>query len=77
MSQCHQCLAELRPDGDDAHVCIQCGGMNPRLFPAYCCPWCGTAVGYLGRGTAWFFGTRIHQCRECRAAAALAPQETR
>lgn len=73
MSNCFQCFAELRPGGDAAHVCIQCGGMNPRLHPSYCCPWCGAAVGYLGRGISWLVGTRTHGCAERRTAAASLP----
>lgn len=31
--------------------------------PAYWqCPYCLKPVGLLGRGLAWFFGTRFHGC---------------
>lgn len=31
-------------------------------LPAWCCPYCGEPVGYLGRAWAWLFGTRVHGC---------------
>jgi len=64
--RCWVCRAVIEP-GDDAELCTKCGGMNHRLFPAYCCPWCGAEVGYVGRAAAWLFGTRIHGCGERRA----------
>lgn len=33
-----------------------------RNVPNYCCPYCTKPVGYLGRGLAWLFGTKIHRC---------------
>ncbi len=31
-------------------------------LPAWCCPYCGKPVGYLGRALAKVFGTSFHGC---------------
>lgn len=31
-------------------------------LPAWCCPYCGKPVGYLGRAWAWIVGVGIHGC---------------
>lgn len=35
-------------------------------LPKWCCPFCGTDVGYLGNWLAKWFGTQIHNCEEMR-----------
>lgn len=31
-------------------------------YPAWCCPYCGAQVGYIGRFIAWLVGTGFHGC---------------
>jgi hypothetical protein len=59
--RCADCHAAIDPLDDDAGVCIQCGGMNNRLFPAHCCQQCGEPVGYIGRAVESIFGS-MHKC---------------
>jgi hypothetical protein len=68
---CFECCAAILP-GDDAQVCIECGGMNQRRYPAWCCQLCGSQVGYFGRALSWLFGTQIHGCAEARRTTSTA-----
>lgn len=33
-----------------------------RTYPSWCCPYCGRAVGWIGRAIAWLLGVDTHGC---------------